>query len=276
MNLESPQTRYAMLRTALEMFHKPPTDLNEEQTLKLHQQVSSQLAIGKRLLHCKEACQIVVPEESVEQAFSMLRSKYDSDEAFDKTLAYNDLERNSLREALRYELTVEATLESLLSDEAAVSDEEVEIYYLQHKHKFTLPETRTVSHILVTVNDEYEENRRDEALKRITSLHQECAGDGLKLKILAQRHSECPSAMQQGVIGRVKRGQLYPQLDAVLFELEEGELSGVVESELGLHILYCETIHPAETLALEQVKEKIRGMLEQKRRASVLKRWLQG
>ena len=274
MNLESPQTRYAMLRTALELFHKPPADLDAAQTRTLQQQVNSQLAIGKRLLEQGAAGRVVVPEESVEQAFNALKSEYEDDEAFDKTLAYNNLDRAELREALRYELMVEAALEQLLKDEVQVSDEEVEIYYLQHRERFTLPETRTVSHILITINDDYTENSREAALKRITALQQECRGRGKKLKQLAQRHSECPSAMKEGVIGRVKAGQLYPELDRALFTMAEGDISEILESEVGLHLLHCETIHPAETLSLEQVRGKIHELLEKKQRSRSLKRLL--
>ncbi len=276
MNLESPQTRYAMLRTALELYRRPPADLDEAQSRELQQQVNSQLAIGKRLLQGEEARQVVVPDATVEQAINSLRAEYESDEAFDKTLAYNGLDRDSLREALRYELKVEAALEQLMSEEAGVSDEEVEIYYLQHRDRFTLPETRTVSHILITINDDYAENSREQALARINELHSECAGDGNKLKQLAQRHSECPSAMKEGVIGRVKQGQLFSELDRTAFAMQEGDVSDVLESEVGLHILHCEAIHPAETLPLEQVKPKLLTLLEKKKRASVLKQRLQG
>jgi peptidyl-prolyl cis-trans isomerase C len=274
MNLDSPQTRYAMLRTALELFQRPPTDLDEEQSRELQQQVNSQLAIGKRLLEREEAQQVVVPEATVDQAFNALRAEYENDEVFDETLAYNGLNRDSLREALRYELKVEAALEQLMSEEAKVSDEEVEIYYLQHRERFTLPETRTVSHILITINDDYAENSREQALKRINELRSECDGEGSKLKQLAERHSECPSAMKEGVIGRVKQGQLYTELDKAAFALEEGEISDVLESEVGLHIIHCEAIHPAETLPLEQVKSKLFSLLEKKKRASVLKQRL--
>ncbi len=274
MNLNSPQTRYAMLRTSLELFRKPPADLDTEQEKQLQQQVNSQLALGQRLLQGEHG-NIVIPDASVEQAFNNLKGEFDSEEGFDETLDYNGLDREALRQALRYELTIEAALEKLLKDEGAVSDDEVEIYYLQHRERFTLPETRTVSHILITINDDYAENSREAAMKRINDLRLECAGEGGKLKALAQRHSECPSAMKEGTIGRVKQGQLYPELDAMLFAMEEGELSDVVESEVGLHLLYCETVHPAETLSLEQVQEKIRTLLEKKRRAAILKQQLQ-
>lgn len=274
MNLDSPQCRYAMLRTALEQFHKPPADLDEAQTTKLQQLVNGQLAIAKRILECEVARQVVVPEESVNQAYHALRADYDSDEAFDNTLTYNELDRSSLREALRYELMVEAAMESMLCEAAAVSDEEVEIYYLQHRERFTLPETRTVSHILITINDDYPENSREAAMARIHALQQECDGCGLKLKELAQRHSECPSAMKEGQIGRVKPGQLYPELDQALFAMAEGEVSEVLESEVGLHMIYCESIHPAEALSFEQVRKKVREFLEKKQRGNSLKKLL--
>jgi nitrogen fixation protein NifM len=263
-----------MLRTSLELFNKPPADLDEVQTRQLQQQVNSQLAIGKRLLEGEAASRIVVPEESIEQALSTLRGEYDSDKDFDNTLEYNQLDRDALREALRYELTVESVLESIMSGAAAVSDEEVEIYYLQHKERFTLPETRTVSHILITINEEYTENSRKSALKRITALHRECDGNGEELKHLAQRHSECPSAMNEGVIGRVKPGQLYASLDKALFNMEEGALSPVTESEIGFHILYCEHVHPAQLVPLKDVEEKVRTLLEKQKRSHHLKQWL--
>lgn len=271
---DSPQTRYAMLRTALAMFKQPPAALDEPRLQQLRQRVKSELAIGQRLLQ-RQSASGVIPDASVEQAFSQLAAGFESEEAFENTLAYNGLERDALREALRYELRVEAAMEQLVRSEAAVSEAEAEIYYLQHRERFTLPETRRVSHILITINDDYPENRRERALQRITALHAECAGDGNLLKALAQCHSECPSAMKEGLIGRAKPGQLYPPLDTALFAMAEGAVSEVIESEIGVHILYCEQIHPAVTLPFEQVKAKIITLLEQTKRKRLLKQWLQ-
>ncbi len=176
---------------------------------------------------------------------------------------------------MHYELKVEAVLEKILADKAAVSDTDVEIYYLQHPEKFQLPETRTARHILITINDEYEENRRDRAMQRITALQNRLLDREAEFTALAQRHSECPTAMQEGLLGRVKPEQLYPQLDKTLFQMEEGALSGVVESPVGLHLLLCERIHPAEYRHFEQVKEKLREHLEKKKRKHILNEWLQ-
>ena len=92
---------------------------------------------------------------------------------------------------------------------------------------------------------------------------------------LAQRHSECPTAMQNGLLGRIKPGQLYRELDAVLFQMEEGEISEILESPIGLHLLMCEQIHIAERRSFKEIKEKLCDHLEMKKRKMLLHKWLQ-
>ncbi len=272
---QSPQVHYLMLRNALELYHKTPAELDEKQSIHLMQQVNSQLAIGKRLLSSDDAAGVMVPERSVDKAYKALRDRFDDEDSFNTTLEYNGLNGKTLKEALKYDLNVEAVLEKVLENETEVTDGELEIYYLQHSERFRVPETRTVSHILITINDEYPENKRENALERIKEIEKECAGDGIKLKGLAARYSECPSSMKEGLIGRVKPGQLYKALDQILFTMEEGAVSEIIESEMGYHLLYCEVIHPDESLSLDTVKDKIRTHLEQKKRKIALRRRLQ-
>jgi peptidyl-prolyl cis-trans isomerase C len=80
--------------------------------------------------------------------------------------------------------------------------------------------------------------------------------------------------MEGGRLGTLNRGQLYPALDAALFELAAGQLSGVLESELGFHLLLCEAIHPAKSLPFDQVRTRIHQALEQRRRKEQQRHWL--
>ncbi|MDD5462304.1 MAG: peptidylprolyl isomerase [Methylococcales bacterium] len=61
-------------------------------------------------------------------------------------------------------------------------------------------------------------------------------------KELALKHSECPTALQGGVSGIVPRGKLCPELDAALFSIKAGEISEIVESEIGFHLVLCQQI----------------------------------
>jgi parvulin-like peptidyl-prolyl isomerase len=81
--------------------------------------------------------------------------------------------------------------------------------------------------------------------------------------------------MHDGLLGRIKPGQLYPELDEVLFGMEEGSLSGVIRSPMGLHLLLCEKIHQAGRVAFDEVKESLQAQLEKKKRTRLLREWLQ-
>jgi len=114
------------------------------------------------------------------------------------------------------------------------------------------------------VDTTYPENRREAALQRAKMIAKRLARNPDRFAEQAMKHSECPTALQGGEIGRVKRGSLHPELDTVLFQMREGAVSDVVESEVGYHVLLCEKIHaagiapPAEVLPklLEQMQER--------------------
>lgn len=270
---ESAESNYAMLRVANELFGKSPASLSADEFGKVQQQVNRELAIGKRVLAAKETAEILVPESVVMQAVDSLAKRYDSEEDFLQALEDNGLDRNRLYQALYYELRVEAALQRIIAERALVSDAEVEIYYLQHVDKFELPETRTARHILITINNEYDENRRERAIQRMSELRDRLRQPTGEFATLAVRHSECPTAMQEGLLGRIKPGQLYPELDECLFTMAEGELSDIIESPVGLHLLLCEKIHAAERRRFDEVKDKLREHLEAKKRKRLLREW---
>ena len=88
------------------------------------------------------------------------------------------------------------------------------------------------------------------------------------------KHSECPTALQGGLLGEVPSGQLYPELDAALFLMHEGETSEILESPMGLHLLRCEAITPAAVLPLKDARGPIRTLLEQRRKRVCQQAWV--
>jgi len=90
----------------------------------------------------------------------------------------------------------------------------------------------------------------------------------------ALKHSECPTALEGGKLGDLPRGKLFPELEAALFQLKAGEVSGAIESELGFHVLRCDTISEASVLGFAQAKQHIRKLLEQKRKRAYQQAWV--
>lgn len=265
---------YARLRLALESFARTPAELEPAQLAKVDNLVRREVAIQARILSAPEASSVVIADETLQQAVEGIAAKYESVDDFHADLKRNDLDPLMLEEALRRELLVEAATEKLLASVEPPSDDEVEIYYLQQVEKFRLPETREIRHILLTVNDEFAENSREQALRRLQALELECGQDAERFAELAMQHSECPTAMHGGLLGRIKPGQLFPKLDEAAFTLEEGGFSGVLESSMGFHLLYCERCHPPQEKSLDEVREQLREHLHERKRRLWLRKWL--
>jgi peptidylprolyl isomerase/peptidyl-prolyl cis-trans isomerase C len=80
--------------------------------------------------------------------------------------------------------------------------------------------------------------------------------------------------MEGGMLGVVKRQQLYVELEPAAFALSAGEISAVLESPIGLHILRCDEILPSGMLPFSEVKEKIVERLSDKRRREAQRDWI--
>ncbi|MFY9327012.1 MAG: peptidylprolyl isomerase [Georgfuchsia sp.] len=146
-----------------------------------------------------------------------------------------------------------------------ISDTDIEIFYHLHQPRIRRPETRVLRHILITLNNEFAENRPLQARARLNDIRKTLVREPHRFAELALKHSECPTSLNGGLLGTVPRGQLYPELEPVAFALKAGELSAIAESPMGLHLLRCDSIEPARELSLAEASPSIRRHLEKMR-----------
>lgn len=271
---QAPEYVYHLLRAAIEKFSKGVHQLTKADLQQAQSQADRTFALESRVLSSKEAQGVHVPQEMVEQAVQELIGRYPDYQTFAQNLEANGISESTLRRALQRELLFDAVMQKQAANIPAVSDVDVDLFYQLHRERFDIPETRLARHILVTVNDEHEQNRRSAARKRISDIREELISSPEEFADLAMRYSECPTAMQGGVLGKVKPGVLYPELDRALFAMKEGEISDVLESEIGFHVLLCEKIEAAKTVPLEEARDKIRVLLEERARRKCQKDWL--
>ncbi|MBU4563040.1 peptidyl-prolyl cis-trans isomerase [bacterium] len=142
------------------------------------------------------------------------------------------------------QILVQALIEREILDKVKVSDEEVVEYYTENKNDFTEKEQVHLFNILV----ETEEEAQDilEQLK--------AGGD---FSEIAKEKSTGPSAAQGGDLGYLSKGTIIPEIEEVVFALEVEELSEVVKTDFGFHILKITEKKPETVKALEEIKEDI-------------------
>ena len=99
--------------------------------------------------------------------------------------------------------------------------------------------TARASHILVgyeDLKDSDSERSKEEAQELIGTIQAELA-NGADFAELAEEHSDCPSGASGGGLGEFGRGDMVPEFDEVVFNLEPGEDSDVVETAFGFHLI---------------------------------------
>lgn len=265
---------YLALKAAQKLYSKVPAALQPAEFERVQNMAQQQHKLEARVLVAPEARDVMVPPSTVEAAMQEICGRYPSQEEFVGDLANNGLSEANFAIALEREMKVEAILEKVGTQAAKISDMDVELYYQYHPEQFRRPETRLARHILITINETISENTRDAAGKRIATIQARLAKEPQRFEEQALKHSECPTALDGGKLGDLPRGKLFPELDKALFELKAGEVSGVLESELGFHILRCDTITEAGVLGYDQAKLHIRKLMEQKRKRVCQQAWM--
>jgi peptidyl-prolyl cis-trans isomerase C len=269
-----PVYRYHLLRAALGAGEPGLAELDGKHLVDIRRQADKSFGLESMVLSAPEAARVAIPPQRIEDALSELRSRYPSRDAFIADLEGNGLDEEILGQALERELIFDAVMQAVSSRRPTVTEIDERLFFELHKERFARPERRTARHLLITVNEQFEENRRDAARSRIERLLDKLDGRPNRFPSLARKHSECPTAIKGGHLGTLPRGRLYPELDAVLFSLPEGGIGGPVESDMGFHLLWCEKIYPKVASPFSKVRARIRQLLEDRAGRNCQKAWI--
>lgn len=272
----APDAAYLSLKLAHALFGKSHEALDAAERERVACVATRQSGIERRILATPNAARVILPPASVDVCLKDVRGRYADEAEFAADLVRAGLDAASLRAAIERDLLVEAVLEQVAGGAVPASDTDVEIFYIQHRARFRRPEMRTLRHILVTVNDALPANARATARARIDAVRQRLAQEPRRFAEQALKHSECPTAMNGGLLGKVPRGTLFAEIEAAAFALDAGELSAVVESPLGFHVVLCDSIQAEAQLPLADVRETICAHMTTMRRAAVQKAWIAG
>jgi foldase protein PrsA len=144
-------------------------------------------------------------------------------------------------------------LSEKVQTDGSVTDEEARAYYDAHKDEFVVtPESIALSHILISDEEHKDENRTS-----IEAIRQR-AVDGEDFAELAKQYSADGSAADGGDLGVVTKGKMVAPFEEAGFRLKKDEISDVVESQFGFHVIKANSdLLPAEAAAFEDVKRQI-------------------
>jgi peptidyl-prolyl cis-trans isomerase D len=159
--------------------------------------------------------------------------------------------------------------EDLLS-KVEVSKEDVRKYYEGHQNDFGTPEERRASHILISVGATATQAEQDAAKAKAEQLLQQVRKNPAEFADLARKNSQdTGSAPNGGDLGFFGKGMMVKPFDDAVFALKVGEISGLVKSDFGYHIIKLVAIKPSRILPLDEAREGIFNKLREQKAADM-------
>ncbi len=158
-------------------------------------------------------------------------------------------------------------------DNSTVSEDEIETYFIQHKTEFTVPETVTAQHILIKVKDWNDKKEVENAKKRIEKVLKE-AKSGKDFSELAKKYSEGPSKDRGGDLGTFKRGDMIKEFEDAAFSLKDGQISNIVKTAYGFHIIKVNKHVQGKDLKLDEAKNEIIDKIKKEKAKSAYRNYV--
>jgi len=207
---------------------------------------------------------IKVDQKAVDERLEQWKKRFPNEEEYKKALSSSKLSVPQMKEDIKRGMTIEKLIVTRFVDKTTVPEKEIKAYYDSNSNLFKQPEQVRASHILIKVEPKAKESEKEDALKKIKEV-QEKQKKGEDFAKLAKEYSEGPSNAKGGDLGFFKRGQMVPAFEEVAFKLKPGEVSEIVNTRFGYHLIKVVDKKPESTVPFEEIKERIGQYLKQQK-----------
>jgi len=249
--------------------------VNEEQLQELKKDILQNLINRELLYQESQKSGIKVEETAVNEQLNAVKKQLPSDDEFNNALLKMNLTETGLKSQIKKSLALNQFIDKQFADKITVSEKEAKSFYDSNPDAFKQPGQIKVRHILITVDPQADEAQKAAARKKIEEI-QKKVEKGDDFAALAKESSQCPSSASGGDLGFFGRGQMAKPFEDAAFALKPGEVSDIVETRFGYHIIKSTEKKPGATLAFEDVKEKLMQFLKQKKLQEQLNEYTKG
>jgi peptidyl-prolyl cis-trans isomerase C len=200
-------------------------------------------------------------DKKVDDKLAQMRAQFPSPADFEKALTSANLTEKQFKAFTRKNIVIDNLLQKEVLGKISVSEADAKKFYDENQDKFKAPEQTKASHVLITVDQKATPEEKKKAREKADAIRKRVAG-GEDFATLAKAESKCPSAAKGGDLGYFGKGQMVPAFEEAAASLKPGQISDVVETQFGYHIIKVTDRKQAETVKFNDVKGKIEDYLK--------------
>lgn len=240
---------------------QPGMQIPPDRQKEFDQQALSQLISAELLYQAGQKMAAKDIEKQVDDKLAQSKARFPKAEDFAKAIKELEMDETELRDYTRRDLIITNFIEQTIVPKVTVTEEESKKFYDQNPDKFNRAETVRASHILLGVDAKASAEDKKKAREKAEKLRKDLAG-GADFAALAKENSTCPSSQQGGDLGFFGKGQMVPAFEKAAFALKPGEVSDIVETQFGYHIIKLMEKKPVETVPFKDVRPRIEEFLK--------------
>ena len=227
-------------------------------------------AIGARLLLERSTqLDIALSGDDIDAEVAKVVEQVGGEENFKKALAAQNITEEVFRKELEKGARVNKLVEQACSSVEEPSEQDVADFYEAHKAEYVTEAKVLCQHILVKVEESSTSDEKSAAFEKICAIRERIVAGG-NFAEEAKAHSDCPSGREGGSLGWFGRGMMVPEFDKAAFEMKKGDVSGVVTTQFGYHIIYKADEQESVAQTLVDVHDQIKDLIRHEARGKAV------
>ncbi len=227
------------------------------------------------ILQRAKALKLKIEDKDLESAIElvMARNRLNA-QTFRRFLKVRGTTLEEYRKRMREQILLRRTESIEVDIRVTVSGEEIAGFYNNHTEDYRKGEARKVQQLFFPVKARSLPGEVEAQRKKAEEAHRASLQEGNDFGELAKRISEGPAAQRGGVLGFVKKGEVFPEFEKALFALASGKVSKPVKTRVGFHVIRFMEVKLGKLIPLEEVSPKIRAQLFKEKRAKRRHEWI--
>jgi len=216
---------------------------------------------------------ITVEPEAIATDLKRIKKGFATDADFKKLIAESGLTEAELQSDIERGHVINKLIDNQIMALVVIPEQEIRTFYDTHPESFKKSEQVRASHILIKVDSQAEPSVKDEKKAKLQKIQKRLKG-GEDFAVLAKEFSECPSNIKGGDLGYFGRGNMVKPFEDVAFALKTGEVSDIVETRFGYHLIKVVDKKPESVVGYEDVKDNIGQYLKKEKTGKELKGYI--
>lgn len=239
-------------------------NVSDEEAVVLKKQILESLINQELLFQECQKNRIAADEQSVAASLSELKAEFESDDEYKQALKDANMQEEEWVNYIRKSMAINELVATQITQHVTVTEEESKAYYDSSPDEFARTEKVRASHILVLVAQDAGEAKKVAAREELVGIQKKIQA-GEDFATIAKESSDCPSAQNGGDLGYFERGNKVQAFEDAAFSMNIGDVSDIVETQYGYHLIKVTDKIEAGIIAYEAVRSDLEEFMTQQK-----------